>query len=151
MSAMFENAKDARDFIFSGRAVFTIVSKKTGQRFTYKVDRSAKEKNEGRTDIGFRFVKMLTGPDNTASYSYIGMIRGGNFEHGRKSKIAYDAPGVVALNWVLQWLARGELHEDKLEIWHEGRCGKCGKRLTVPASISTGLGPECVKTAFRCN
>jgi len=30
-----------------------------------------------------------------------------------------------------------------LEIWHEGRCGRCNRKLTVPASIALGIGPEC--------
>ena len=29
------------------------------------------------------------------------------------------------------------------EIWHEGRCAACARRLTVPQSIATGLGPDC--------
>lgn len=28
-------------------------------------------------------------------------------------------------------------------IWHTGRCGKCGKALKLPVSIATGFGPEC--------
>ena len=31
------------------------------------------------------------------------------------------------------------------EFWHEGRCCRCGKRLTVPESIQGGIGPECIK------
>lgn len=31
----------------------------------------------------------------------------------------------------------------RLQVWHEGRCGRCGRKLTVPSSIETGLGPEC--------
>jgi hypothetical protein len=32
-----------------------------------------------------------------------------------------------------------------LEVWHEGRCAKCGLKLTVPQSIMTGFGPTCAK------
>jgi hypothetical protein len=31
----------------------------------------------------------------------------------------------------------------------EGRCGKCGRTLTVPSSIATGLGPECIKSISK--
>lgn len=31
----------------------------------------------------------------------------------------------------------------QIEVWHEGRCGACGRRLTVPESIANGLGPVC--------
>jgi hypothetical protein len=30
-----------------------------------------------------------------------------------------------------------------LEVWHEGRCGRCGRALTVPESVERGIGPEC--------
>jgi hypothetical protein len=30
-----------------------------------------------------------------------------------------------------------------LKVHHEGRCCRCGRKLTVPESIETGLGPEC--------
>jgi hypothetical protein len=36
-----------------------------------------------------------------------------------------------------------------IEIWHEGKCGKCGRQLTVPSSIETGIGPECIKTLSK--
>ena len=32
-----------------------------------------------------------------------------------------------------------------LEVWHEGRCGRCNRALTVPESIASGIGPECAK------
>ena len=35
--------------------------------------------------------------------------------------------------------------QDFVEIWHEGKCGKCGRPLTVPSSIENGLGPSCLK------
>jgi hypothetical protein len=31
----------------------------------------------------------------------------------------------------------------ELAVYHEGRCGACGRRLTTPESISSGLGPVC--------
>ncbi|MGQ4872128.1 MAG: DUF6011 domain-containing protein, partial [Candidatus Thorarchaeota archaeon] len=30
---------------------------------------------------------------------------------------------------------------EKVRIWHEGKCGRCGRRLTVPESIESGYGP----------
>jgi len=148
--AKFTTAEDALNFILSGRATFTIVSKKTGQRFTYKVERSYKEVLEEKPDLGFRWVKLLTGNDNETSYSFIGTIAGRVYAHSKKAKISESAPAVVAIRWVMHHLAKGELQEDQLEIWHEGRCGKCRRKLTVPESIANGLGPECVKTVYRC-
>ena len=149
-AAMFTSAKDALQFIMSGRAFFTIVSKKTGQRFTYKVERSYKDVREEKPDLGFRWVKLLTGSDNDESYSFIGTLKDSRYTHSRKSRVSEYAKGVVALNWVIKWLAEGEIKSDSLEIWHEGRCGKCARRLTVPASIANGIGPECAKSVYRC-
>jgi hypothetical protein len=28
-------------------------------------------------------------------------------------------------------------------LQHAGKCGRCGRKLTVPQSIETGIGPEC--------
>ncbi len=32
---------------------------------------------------------------------------------------------------------------EQLEVWHEGCCGKCGRKLTDAESIARGIGPEC--------
>jgi len=50
---------------------------------------------------------------------------------------------------VFEWLWRTRLSTaselpDQVEVWHEGRCARCGRRLTVPESISSGFGPECI-------
>ena len=149
MSAMFETAADAKKFIMSGKAIFTVVSKKSGKRFTYQVEMSKTDKLAKKQD-GIRFAKLMTGSDNEQSYQYIGIIKDGKFSHGRRSKISPTAGGVVALDWVLRWLKEDNIQSDQLEIWHEGRCGACGRRLTVPASIASGIGPECSKRVFEC-
>lgn len=51
---------------------------------------------------------------------------------------------VFAWLWATR-LSTGRELPEQVEVWHEGRCGRCGRRLTVPESISTGFGPECVK------
>jgi hypothetical protein len=35
---------------------------------------------------------------------------------------------------------------ESVEFFHEGRCGKCGRKLTTPESVTAGFGPECIKT-----
>lgn len=57
---------DIRNFLLAGKAIFTVVSKKSGNRFTYKV------KKYDNGDLWF--VSVLTGPDNYSSYSYLGTI-----------------------------------------------------------------------------
>lgn len=144
----FSTAFEARQFAEAGNATITLRSKATDTRFTYRIQAPHHEGNEGTNsgrNVGseFRFVKLLTGADNENSYSYLGYIRRGVFFHGGgKTKIGQDAPSALAFAWAWRKLQQGEL-PDNLEIWHEGRCGRCHRKLTVPSSIASGFGPEC--------
>jgi hypothetical protein len=133
----FRYAVDATAFMQGGNAIFTLVSTRTGTRFTYKISRP----KDG--DGTFLFVSLLTGPDNWENYKYFGYLRRGVFAWGgSKAKVGHDAPGVKAFAWAWQKLVQGTMPET-LEIWHEGKCARCGRKLTVPSSIASGWGPEC--------
>lgn len=100
---------------------------------------------------------------------------GPSYRHSfNKSPISQDAPSVRCLAWLLDGLnalaavertaleskLAGDLFAPanlsdaladaldvlgKVEVWHEGSCGRCGRKLTVPESIANGLGPECAE------
>lgn len=127
-------------FLFAGRAKFTLVSVATGARYTYRVTKAA-------NDEGPWFVSVLTGSDNEADYSYMGCVfpdKLGRVVHTRKSRIGSDAPSAKAFAWYLSQLeAANEDALGKVEFYHSGCCGRCGRELTVPESIETGLGPVC--------
>lgn len=135
------DARAALEFIRAGNARFTLASKRTGTRFTYRVRRC------DDADKELWFVSLLTGADNEASYAYLGTLRAQQgYAHGRKSRVGADAPGVVAFAWAYDALRNGVMPA-QLECWHEGRCGRCGRALTVPESLARGLGPECAGRA----
>lgn len=126
-------------FMLAGNAHVTFQSRRTGTRFTYRVSAA-----EARPGFGQgrppHFVAVLTGPDH---YEYLGCVFDGrHYMHGRKSHISSDAPSAVAFKWVWERLTSGEMHPE-LGVWHEGRCGACGRRLTTPESCASGLGPVC--------
>ncbi len=132
------DAASAIKFLLAGNAYATFVSGRTGARFTYHV--------EAPKTPGFKgwFVSVLDGPDNTHDYAYLGCIFDDkSFRHGRKSRIAPDAESVRAFAWVWASLQDGVL--GGVEVHHAGRCGRCGRMLTVPESVETGLGPECAR------
>jgi hypothetical protein len=127
-----------RLFMFAGNATFTITSKKAGQSFTYKFGRP-NDAIPGHAQTP-TFAAVLTGPDNTRDYTYMGIVdrRENRIRNTKGSKVFGDAPSYKALTWFLQ-----NLDSDKVEFRHAGRCARCGRALTVPSSIDSGFGPEC--------
>jgi len=131
--------EQAASFLFGGKAIFTIKSEVTGKHFTYKITRNKRADNE------MYFVSLMTGPSNEANYTFFATIFGkDNYRHGRKSTISQDAQGTRAFRWFLNNLKTNTIR-NQVSVFHEGRCGCCGKRLTTPVSVELGFGPECSK------
>ena len=132
---------DARVFICAGRAVFTLQGREA--RYTYRVSKSHESADTGRRPVWF--VSLLTGPDNTADYTYMGLLipdTGAVYLTSKSSYTPKSTP-VVALRWALDLVWRGLELPAPARLMHVGRCGRCGRALTVPASIDAGIGPEC--------
>ena len=130
-------SKEALKFMFSGKSVVTFLNTKTDNRFTFKL-KQAKDSN-------LFFVSVLTGPEQ---YTYLGTCVEGRYKTGKKSSVSNGAQSVQVFNYMLRNLINDSV-SDFLEVWHEGFCGKCGKSLTVPSSIITGIGPDCLKKISR--
>jgi len=145
MQGQFTDSASALAFMMAGSATVTLVSKKTGTRFTYKVSQ-APSGNDSQSDL--YFVALLRGADNESDYSYLGRIAKGVLYIGRKTPragdIGRDAPSALAFDYAWQHITKRSQIPPMLEVWHEGRCGRCNRKLTVPASIASGFGPECI-------
>jgi len=125
--------EDAQRFILAGISTFTLHNSKTGNSFTYNV----KISDDGK----LYFASVIINSEK----SYLGTVNNkGKFYHGKKSKIPADAQASKVLSWCLERIYANTL-PDFIEVWHEGKCGKCGRKLTVPSSIDTGIGPDCAK------
>jgi Family of unknown function (DUF6011) len=133
-------------FILAGDARVTFLNEATGTRFTYRVTAPKVDTARGGrvTDLTspMRFVALA---DNESTFAYLGFIRAGtDFQWGRKSRVREDAPSVQAFYSVWETLrGEGGAIPAGVSIWHEGHCGRCGRTLTVPASIASGFGPDC--------
>jgi hypothetical protein len=127
---------DPLAFALAGNATFTVVSKKTDRRFTLKI----RQKKDTPTT---HFVSVLTGPNNEDDFEYLGVIWDRKeYRHGRTSRVSSAAISAQATKWVCERLLAGK-ELTNCELHHEGRCGRCGRKLTVPESILSGFGPEC--------
>lgn len=129
-----------RKFVLGGNAIITLRSGKTGNHFTYHIVR-----NKNNNDL--YSIRLLRGPDNTRDYTYIGSYYSCDdyfyiakpFVRSSRSLLTSS---VRAMDYFLS-------HIDNipplLYVYHEGRCARCGRRLTTPESIERGFGPECYK------
>jgi hypothetical protein len=157
-NAQLKTAEDVRTFMLAGDATLTLVSLKTGARFTYRVRRLGSEdrSEDSAPQKDIWFVSLLSGADNEGDYAYLGQIwppRGYSaftrerleYVHGKKSRVSQSAPSAQAFAWFARKVFIERILPDSLECWHEGKCGRCGRKLTVPGSIARGIGPDCAE------
>jgi hypothetical protein len=180
--------QNAGRFALAGDAIFTMVrpqvtlidgereSINPEKRFTYRIQRAKPKDGEEADPLRPWFVKVLSGPNNTQDYHYLGTIfpskwaAGMDYRHGRKSRVAEDAPSSKGIAWFIRHLnklivLRAELEGadmfrkpeieasilkvestlNKLLYYHQGKCGRCARKLTVPESIINGIGPVCAE------
>lgn len=133
----------------AGDAIFTVevppeVAEKQGwsPHYTYRVQRV--EFN----DKAMHFVKVLSGPNNTADYTYMGRLDTirGSLELTAKSRVSKDTPSFLIAARVLKALFEKREEAIKSAGWavhHVGRCCRCARVLTTPESIEAGIGPVC--------
>ena len=127
-------------FLMGGHAIFTMTDQERSIRYTYKLDAP-----KGREDAMVRYVSFLTGPNNSNDYWYIGLMTDKEFRWTKKSRVK---PTTISFRYFKA--LHKYLFIDKkplpshIEIRHEGKCGRCGRKLTVPESIDSGFGPMCI-------
>jgi len=136
-----EKPEDIKRFIFGGRAIMTLESKRTGRWFTYKLKRAKKDDDKSPF-----FVSVLTGNDNESAYTYMGTIFNNDgkltFVLTKNSKIGKDALSYKAFNFFFNLLLVNRLHEE-IDVYHRGICSVCNRSLTTPDSLKKGIGPIC--------
>ena len=149
----------------------TVKSLKTGAHLTYRL-RYAKRPPSDVTRARTFMADVLTGPDNGASYTFLGAVvfvdaygdrsgvrpasidvlvgerttrpaAGCKAGDAPDSPIGADAASAKTLVWLFARLAAGQSVGEQAEVWHDGTCARCGRALTRPDSLSIGLGPEC--------
>jgi hypothetical protein len=139
-----------RRYLEGGNAKLTIQSKTTQDRFTFRFRQPQNERDP--RDHKPIWVSVLSGTDNETNYAFIGTIFPSRstteIRPSPRSRVHLDAPSAVAVAWLLRQVYLGSNDEalfGRATIWHEGSCGRCGRTLTVPESVSSGFGPECIK------
>jgi hypothetical protein len=129
MTTPTARVQNPAEFLFAGKAEFTLESKVTGTHYTYRV-------NLNDTGTVF-FVSLLTGRGR----EYAGLVPADartQFRTTRASKVERTHESIRGFEWFLK-----HLDSEQVELHHCGKCGRCGRKLTNPESIARGIGPEC--------
>jgi hypothetical protein len=125
-------------FLMGGNATFTVANA-AGDHYTFKV-----RKPDERAPF---FVSLLSGPDNESSYTYLGIFNPSSVFVAltKASKFKPDSLPVQVVNWALRVINGECALPAGYAIQHAGKCGCCGRKLTHPESLLTGIGPECAR------
>lgn len=135
-SGRLEGCKDISRYIYGGKGIVTLLSPTTGVHHTYMFK---KPLNEDVFPDDILFVYAVHGQ---AKLFYIGMIEQGKFRLTRASRFSNDTPIVRGARYIMRMMTEPNL-VTSMELYHEGICSVCGRPLTNPKSIKTGIGPKC--------
>jgi len=141
-----------RNLLQAGRAVLTILNQTTQGRRTYRVVRS--KKVEGLFWVSIR--GDVDSNDKTERKKWIPVCcwKPQKPDHQavfttKFSKVDKTSVAFKGFDWLNKatklWEKDKGASAPNIQIYHEGRCARCGRALTDPASIKRGLGPECYK------
>jgi hypothetical protein len=114
-------------------APFTIRSKKSGKDYTFKVSQVPFKDNN------YIHIKVET---EYLNFKYMGWYRDGKIIN---KKLEVDTPASQAVSWFLRQMFSNNFDNlnQSVDIFHLGKCLKCGKTLTDSNSIEVGFGPVC--------
>jgi hypothetical protein len=134
--------KDALKFILGGKSEFTMHSLKTGKDLAYKI---VKKETNDKED---KFIYFMSYNIKYEDYMYGGVIfynefkKQFEFKQGRKGNASADSQVVKSILFVLNKL-NNDRFNIPVEVYHHCKCGRCGRALTTPSSVLTGLGEWC--------
>lgn len=137
----------ALQFMLAGCSEFTLVSGKTGTKLRYKLDKKVSIQSK---DGENQFIYWLNTTEKSGTPIYAGVVyfdtndNQFKFGKGARGNLNKEDIRVKSLLYVLNNLYNNNI-QINVKIFHTGKCGKCGKKLTDPVSILTGLGPHCAK------
>lgn len=133
-------------FALAGNATITLQSGKTGKYFTYKIVKYS-------NDSELYLVKLLHGSDNESDYRYIGCYYKDTeyFNVCKTWKNTSNHTWPAALRAIKYFFDNINNVPNNLFVYHEGKCARCGRKLTTPGSIERGFGPECWEESKTCN
>jgi hypothetical protein len=123
----------ALTFLLGGRSGFVLWNRDTDNRFEYSV--TLKETEDGSKIWWIRSAHHFIG----TLYEWNGTIQFKKSKDINPNLIEYKA-----IVWYIGRLVNNPKSiPDNVVIYHLGKCGVCGRKLTDPESVVQGIGPVC--------
>ena len=141
-SCRIKDRKILIDYLLGGTGIVTLKSP-SGIHHTYMF-RKPRNPNEFPEDIYFVYAISR---DN--KLFYVGMLENMRFRLTMNSRFRADNDIAKGAKYIERLMNSPKLFENtKMEIYHEGVCSVCGRKLTNPKSIKYGIGPECRRKLY---
>lgn len=135
----FTDTEQLRRYIYGGKGVITLLSP-SGVHHTYYYK---KPRNEDEFPDDVIFVYAV---HDRCKLFYVGMIESGIFRLTRWSRFNSDTDIVKGAKFVMKLLQYPNyINETRMIVQHEGMCSVCGRKLTNPKSLMSGIGPRCAR------
>ena len=135
-SHQLKSSKDIQNYLFGGQGVVTLRNPKSKVEHTYVF---RKPNNEDQFPADVIFVYAL---HNNNQLFYVGMVEDNKFRLTRHSRFLNDTPIVKGARYIMRMANEPNL-KTYMELWHQGVCAVCGRKLTNSKSIQSGIGPRC--------
>lgn len=119
---------------------YTIVLNEKGDYRTLRIVDAPETMNKPQ---GTQIAQFLSGADNTANYTGFAFVSGSRV--GIWSKFKADSVLAKALNILLTADKEQQADYGQAYAIESNNCWRCGRKLTVPASVNRGLGPICAE------
>lgn len=152
---------DVEHHLYAGHAHLTLLNTVTQERATFEVLKPEGERVLPIT-VQKRFVFVTRG-DDSLPLGELEMVNGRvefSLDKGttrRKPLFDMSSPEVAALLYIVDHVSNKTALDDHMQVWHTGRCGRCGKQLYVPVykdltpegneliwgGVKIGIGPKC--------
>jgi hypothetical protein len=120
---------------------YTVVLNESGDYRTLKVATVDPEKSSLRVQPGTQVVSVLSGSDNTADYTGCAFLTGSKAAMWKR--FSSDSTLAQAIKILIEANKEARIDMGHAYALASGNCWRCGRKLTVPASINRGLGPVC--------
>jgi len=128
------------------QGIFTIENTKTEEFRTFELKQMSEE---GNFAPGKQVLSLLIGPSNSKNYQGFAFLDGEKVSvwkrHKSESSQLSQFEKLAKLLSLVLGQSEGNYDVGHYRILEAVNCRRCGELLTVPKSISAGIGPVCAQ------